>query len=65
MLATNRTTRVTLTPRTLRESQQFHWLSGQPARIVGYHEERRPREVADDGADSVAWANRWPTAIST
>src|SRR5580693_2438358 len=24
-----------------------------------------PREGADDGADSVAWANRWPTAIST
>ena len=28
-------------------------------------EERRPREGADDGADIVAWANRWPTAIST
>ena len=28
-------------------------------------EERRPREGADDGADCVAWANRWPTAIST
>ena len=28
-------------------------------------EERRPREGADDGADSVAGANRWPTAIST
>jgi hypothetical protein len=26
---------------------------------------RRPREGADDGADSVAGANRWPTAIST
>ena len=28
-------------------------------------EERRLREGADDGADIVAWANRWPTAIST
>ena len=28
-------------------------------------EERRPREGADDGADCVAGANRWPTAIST
>jgi len=28
-------------------------------------EERRPREGVDDGADSVAGANRWPTAIST
>ena len=28
-------------------------------------EERRPREGADDGEDSVAGANHWPTAIST
>jgi hypothetical protein len=28
-------------------------------------EERRLREGADDGADIVAWANRWPTGIST
>ena len=28
-------------------------------------EERRPREGADDGADFVARANLWPTAIST
>ena len=28
-------------------------------------EERRPREGADDGANSVAWGHRWPTAIST
>jgi hypothetical protein len=28
-------------------------------------EERRPRKGANDGADSVAWVNSWPTAIST
>ena len=33
--------------------------------IVGYQEEQRRREGADDGADSVARANRWPLAVST
>jgi transposase len=32
---------------------------------IQLQEERRPREGADDGANSVAWANRWPTTIST
>src|ERR1700729_2599107 len=65
MLATNRTTGAAPTPLTLRDSQQSQWLNRQPAVIVSSQEERRPREGADDGADIVAWANRWPTAIST
>jgi hypothetical protein len=33
--------------------------------IVGYQEEQRRTEGADDGADSVAPANRWPLAVLT
>jgi hypothetical protein len=40
-------------------------LVGQEKAIAIAKEERRPREGADNGADCVAAANQWPTALST
>ena len=52
----------------LRDGTEFARLGHQSTRqetASSSQEERRPREGADDGADIVAWAYDWPTAIST